>query len=93
MVTVGCDQAVLTGHAGFTTRSNSLLTIVKMAEATDLSLLVELIAENLHAAHGSHLVKERAELILCDRRLSGKLAGFEVVGAQDRRLISQTKLA
>ena len=69
MITIGCDEAVIPGHTGLHTCSNGLLTISQMAEAANLALLVELIGEDLHAAHRGHLEEKITELVLGDGAL------------------------
>ena len=56
VITVGCDESILTGHGGLAANCDGLLTIVQVAEASDLSLLVELVREDLESTHDSHLL-------------------------------------
>mmetsp|Transcript_33605 Transcript_33605/g.41443 ORF Transcript_33605/g.41443 Transcript_33605/m.41443 type:complete len:295 (+) Transcript_33605:501-1385(+) len=83
MVAVGSDEAVLARHTGLTASSDGLLTVVKMAESANLSLLVQLIGEDLHAAHLSHLVEQSAQFFFGHGGLARELACVHAVGADD----------
>jgi len=86
MVAVRSDQTVITSHGGLASGSHSLLSIIQVAETTDLALLVQLIGEDFHSAHSGYLFEEEAELILGHGGLRWQLIGIKVVGADDGRL-------
>ena len=86
MVTVRSDQTILTSHASLTTRCNGLLTVIQVAEAANLSLLVQHVRKDLHSAHDGHLVEEASELLLVHGRLRWQLFGVQVMRPQYRRL-------
>lgn len=71
MVTVRGNDTVVASHACFHALRNRLLPIVQVEEASDLTLLVELIAHNLHSAHRGDLVEVMTKFVLGDSRLSG----------------------
>jgi len=74
MVTISSDKTIITGHSCLTAGSNSLLSVIQMAETANFTLLVELIREDLHSAHDGHLLKEEAKLVLRDSRFIGENA-------------------
>ena len=86
MITIGSDKTIISGHASFAAGSDCLLTIVKMAEATNLSLLVKLIREDFHSAHDSHLIEEGAKLLLGDSGLRREILGIKMVCAENSGL-------
>merc|ERR1711957_303932 len=82
MDTVGGDEAVITGHTGFHTSSDTFLSVVQMAESTDLFLLVEEIRDNFNTSHGNHLLEVGSELLLVGLSVGGNVQALHSVGAR-----------
>ena len=83
MITVGGDEAIITSHTSLAAGSNSLLTVIQVAETTDFALLVQRIGEDLHSAHESHLVEQKSEFFLGGCGLGWQLVGVQMVSADD----------
>lgn len=83
MVTVSRDECVLTGHAGFHTDSNCLLTVTKVAKAANLSLFVNHIRVDFNATADGHIFPQLVQLVFGNRGLRGKILNVQMVDSQD----------
>jgi len=90
MVAVGSDQAVVTGHCHLHALRNGLLSIVQMQKASDFSLLVEHVGENLHSSHDSQFLESFEELFLCGGSLRGVFFDIDLVDSQKFGLNNET---
>mmetsp|Transcript_4349 Transcript_4349/g.8359 ORF Transcript_4349/g.8359 Transcript_4349/m.8359 type:complete len:228 (-) Transcript_4349:318-1001(-) len=67
MATIGGDPRILRRECSINSRSNSFLSIVKVAKSTDIACFVFIVACNFHSTHGVHEAEVRQQFILGHR--------------------------
>lgn len=58
MVTIGGDDAILSGDAGLHAHGDGFLAVVEVAKSADEFGLVERVRSDLHAAHEGHVTEK-----------------------------------
>mmetsp|Transcript_18399 Transcript_18399/g.17508 ORF Transcript_18399/g.17508 Transcript_18399/m.17508 type:complete len:267 (-) Transcript_18399:77-877(-) len=64
VVSVGCDHRILKGQRSLHPNWHSFLSIIKMAESSDLLGLVKIVSSDFSPPHHSHILKVLQKLIL-----------------------------
>mmetsp|Transcript_16608 Transcript_16608/g.34045 ORF Transcript_16608/g.34045 Transcript_16608/m.34045 type:complete len:291 (-) Transcript_16608:66-938(-) len=83
---VRCDPVILGRESGIDASGHGLLSVVQVAETTDVARLVLIVACDLHSAHGVHKLEVLHELVL--RHVDGVLGlGFQVVDLERTRKV------
>lgn len=80
MATISSDERILQVTGGLNAGDDGFLTVVEMAETSDFSLLVELVASELHLSHYLHVLVEFEQLLGSRSARRRQLVSFKSVG-------------